>query len=130
MTKNLPYSEETEVEQPDASKTKPPQAKGKKKHTAKKVVAAGRGKLASAKKKCQKAQKTEETDGKTSPQERPLESDQVLSLQSGAPKQPKPRVAKRKPKSKRVKKRDLSEDIKAQLKEVFNNLSQIYFSFE
>ena len=56
-----------------------------------------------------------------------LDSPQPLALKSRNPKPP--RVAKRVP-TKRAKRRELSEDIKLQLKTVFNDLSKIYFSFD
>ena len=72
--------------------------------------------------------KTKATKGsrKTS-KETSLDSPSALSLKSKNPRQT--RVTKRIP-TKRAKRRELSEDIKSQLKTVFNDLSKIYFSFD
>ena len=74
-----------------------------------------------------KAQPKTKKGGRSPPQEASLESSRKTSPKLVNTKQTK--VVKRSL-SKRQKRRELSEDIKAQLKAVFNNLSKIYFSID
>ena len=152
MTKNLENLEKTapgtEESISDASKTTPSPAKRKKaritKHTPEEssgknpIKNQDPGQAQAPRKNRRRAKTSKEVLGADSLTPANAEStpEKVLEADSLSPPKAGPknriRVGKRVTGGKkgRAKKKDLSEDIKAQLKELFSNLSKIYFSFD